>query len=170
MTTKLSRNDILKATQDYFLIHGKMPSIRQLGAELGCDPMAIYYYFSNKQALLEALCIELVGSLEITKKGRWPLQVQSLCEQYLDLLQRYPGLLHILLTMESNGPAQRFCQQLAEIVAGHLSDADIEIMLHLLADYLHGVALAQESQPEHWQDIRQSFRTVLPWLLQKFIS
>ncbi|GGY51407.1 TetR family transcriptional regulator [Bacterioplanes sanyensis] len=167
MTTKLSRNDILKATQDYFLIHGKMPSIRQLGAELGCDPMAIYYYFSNKQALLEALCIELVGSLEITKKGRWPLPVQSFCEQYLDLLQRYPGLLHILLTMESNGPAQYFCQQLDEMLAGHFPNEKLTTVVHLIVDYVHGVALAEESQPERWREARQSFSRGLTWVLQQ---
>lgn len=167
MASKLSRNDILRATQDYYLIHGKMPSIRQLGTDLRCDPMAIYYYFSNKQALLEALCISLMEGLQVAAKGRWQLRVQSLCEQYLDLLQRYPGLLNILLAMESEGPAQYFMQQLQQLLTPHCPPAQLQTVQHLIADYLHGVALAQESQPEHWQSIRQSFNKAMPWLLQR---
>ncbi|ASP37653.1 TetR family transcriptional regulator [Bacterioplanes sanyensis] len=167
MANKLSREQILKATQDYYLINGKMPSIRKLATELDSDPMAIYYYFSSKQALLEALCCELVGAIEAPTTGRWQARVQALCEQYLALLQRYPGLLHILLTLESDGPAQRFCQCLQTLLSAQYSSADIAILQDLIADYLHGVALAQEAQPEQWPAIQQSFTRVLPWLLKQ---
>src|SRR5208337_4377183 len=36
-------------------------SMRRLGAELGVDPMAIYYHIPNKQALLEAIVEAVMG-------------------------------------------------------------------------------------------------------------
>ncbi|MDT5424117.1 TetR/AcrR family transcriptional regulator [Morganella morganii] len=53
--SKLTAENILSEAGKLLQEQGKVPSIRVLAAQLQVDPMAIYYYFRNKQALLEAI-------------------------------------------------------------------------------------------------------------------
>lgn len=41
-------------------------SMRRLGAELGVDPMAVYYYLPNKQALLAAIVEAVMATIDLT--------------------------------------------------------------------------------------------------------
>ncbi len=51
---KLTADSIIVTAREQMLQHGQKLSIRGLARELNVDPMAIYYYFENKNALLEA--------------------------------------------------------------------------------------------------------------------
>ncbi|MDO6763104.1 TetR/AcrR family transcriptional regulator [Agarivorans sp. 1_MG-2023] len=130
---------------------GKVPSIRQLAAALQVDPMAIYYYFDNKNALLEALTLTLIEGIyqpqasELDQQSNhfWKGELTRLCESYLLLLQQNAGLLTTLLSMKTHGPAELFSQRFSLILRPlNLSQEHIEQALHLLVDYLHGFALA----------------------------
>lgn len=61
--SKLTAENILSEAGKLLQEQGKVPSIRVLAAQLQVDPMAIYYYFRNKQALLEALATALVDDI-----------------------------------------------------------------------------------------------------------
>lgn len=130
--------------------NGKVPSIRQVSGVLNVDPMAIYHYFSNKTALLEALTITLVEDIYDPEEGGcWQTELERLCKTYLALLEAHTGLLETLLTMESDGPAQIFIQKLAIALAPlELDDKVFSNTRDLLVDYIHGVALAIQCSPE----------------------
>ncbi|MGU3846002.1 TetR/AcrR family transcriptional regulator, partial [Vibrio diabolicus] len=58
--SQLSAESILDSSKSLMKKDGKVPSIRSLATQLNVDPMAIYHYFKNKSALLEALTTSLV--------------------------------------------------------------------------------------------------------------
>lgn len=123
---------------------GKIPSIRSLANALNVDGMAIYYYFSNKNALLEAITTSLIDEVYQPKLDEnWKLALHKLCSSYLNLLNDHPGLLETLLNMESNNPAEIFIERFNRIIAPiGLDDNSTKDALDLLVDYLHGYALA----------------------------
>ncbi|WP_421866645.1 TetR/AcrR family transcriptional regulator [Motiliproteus sp.] len=147
LTTELIITTALKLLQE----NGKVPSIRQISGVLNVDPMAIYHYFSNKTALLEALTVSLVEEIYDPEEGGcWQTELRQLCKTYLALLGAHTGLLETLLTMDSDGPAQIFIQRLATALAPlQLDNAVFNDTRDLLVDYIHGVALAIQCNPEN---------------------
>ncbi|WP_234977427.1 TetR/AcrR family transcriptional regulator [Ferrimonas marina] len=128
---------------------GKIPTLRALAAELNVDPMALYHYFANKAALLEAVTVSLLEAIyQPNPEGQWQAEVRQLCHSYLELLSRYPGLLETMLKMSTDGPAQVFIARLEQALTPlALAKVEFEPLRDLLADYLHGVALAMQCNP-----------------------
>ena len=144
----LSKERIIESANALMAKEGKIPSIRKLAANLDVDPMAIYYYFANKQALLEAVTVSLVKKLySPDPNGDWQQELAKLCHSYLNLLAQYPGLLETLLGMTSHGPAAVFTERFDLATVGLPLDDDLRNnALSMLADYLHGYALAMSCQ------------------------
>ncbi|MEW5250813.1 TetR/AcrR family transcriptional regulator [Microbulbifer sp. 2201CG32-9] len=130
--------------------NSKVPSIRQVSSRLGVDAMAIYHYFSNKASLLEAVTTSLMeGIYEPTGNGDWKGEMARLSRSYLELLRSHPGLLETFLSMTSYGPAELFSDRLVTALAPlNLTQPKLEQIRNLLADYLHGVALAMQYNPD----------------------
>jgi AcrR family transcriptional regulator len=64
--THLSHKDVVHAALriiDHDGLNGL--SIRKLGMHLGVDPMAIYYYFPNKQAVLDGIMEAVMSEITI---------------------------------------------------------------------------------------------------------
>ncbi|MGF1725365.1 TetR/AcrR family transcriptional regulator [Photobacterium nomapromontoriensis] len=154
-STQLSAQSILVMAKQMMRDNGKIPSIRQLAMNLNVDAMAIYHYFSNKNALLEAITTSLIQDIyqPITELDKvmndqqgchyWKNELHQLCLSYLTLLDNYPGLLETLLGMESVSPAEVFIERFNRVIAPlHLDDDAAKQALDLLVDYLHGLALA----------------------------
>lgn len=122
----------------------KMPSIRQITTELNVDAMALYYYFPNKNSLMEAITSSLISDINISKtNGSWQQQITALAKSYLELLNNYPGLLETMLSMTLNSPVSIFRNKFKNAIAElKLNEDDVESALNLLVDYLHGFALA----------------------------
>ncbi len=148
---QLTSDLIVSTARSLMQKNGKVPSIRQVSGALGVDAMAIYHYFSNKSALLEALTVSLIDDIyEPTVDGNWQVELERLCKSYLALLQTYPGLLETLLTMDTFGPAQRFSERLAlALTPLRLSEATFTDAQDLIVDYMHGVALAMQCNPDN---------------------
>ncbi|WP_413482591.1 TetR/AcrR family transcriptional regulator [Morganella psychrotolerans] len=161
--SKLTPENILTEAQKMWQAQGKIPSIRALAECLQVDPMAIYYYFRNKQQLLEALATALVDTI-YQPDPQAPRQ-QELCrlaESYLHLLYTYSGLLTVLLSANSDGPSECFRQRYLLIIAPcGLSDARRTAILHLLADALHGHSVAIRRTDYTYEQSRALFRPVL---------
>lgn len=141
---KLSAAAIIKSAIGLLKQNGKVPSIRQIAAALKVDPMAIYHYFPNKRAVLEAVTVELMESIyEPTGQGEWQVELLSLCNSYLILLHNHTGLLETMLSMSEGGPAQIFISRYQAVISPlNLTDSDMKDALDLLVDYLHGFAMA----------------------------
>ncbi|HEQ3587663.1 TPA: TetR/AcrR family transcriptional regulator [Vibrio harveyi] len=142
--SQLSAESILVSAKSLMKKDGKVPSIRSLATQLNVDPMAIYHYFKNKNALLEALTTSLVEEIYRPKVNEdWQSELKSLCVSYIELLREYNGLLQTMLSMTSHGPAQVFTERYQLIVQPlDLSQQVEKDSLDLLADYLHGFALS----------------------------
>ncbi|MGR5063180.1 TetR/AcrR family transcriptional regulator [Photobacterium sp. DNB22_13_2] len=148
LAVTLSKDRIIECANTLMANDGKIPSIRKLAASLEVDPMAIYYYFTNKQALLEAVTVSLIENIYCPDStGDWQYELANLCESYLNLLAQYPGLLETLLGMTSHGPATVFTERFDLAIADlALSDELRNNALSMLVDYLHGYALAMSCQ------------------------
>jgi len=140
----LSREIIVDKAKELMRIEGKVPSIRKLATALQVDAMAIYHYFDNKNALLEAITLSLIEAIyqpEISHQ--WQAELRQLSLSYLGLLQQYPGLLETMLAMTTDGPAAVFIERFQTAVTPlNLTDATLKNCLDFLVDYLHGLALA----------------------------
>lgn len=143
---KLTPETIVQCAKSLLQANGKIPAIRLISGELGVDPMAIYHYFSNKAALLEALTVSLMEEIYAPKESEdWQEEVLQLSKSYLKLLAKYPGLLKTVLSMKTDGPAQVFTTRFKVAVRGLEMDEDkIMDAVSLLADYLHGFAYGME--------------------------
>lgn len=140
----LCEKTIINAAKALMKEDGKIPSIRKLATLLNVDAMAIYHYFSNKNALLEAITTSLIEDIyQPSVNDDWKSELYTLCESYIVILHSYPGLLEILLSMESQSPAEVFIERFKMVVGPlSLSASSTIDALSLLADYLHGFALA----------------------------
>tara|TARA_Y100001956_G_scaffold82909_1_gene106691 strand:- start:4226 stop:4792 length:567 start_codon:yes stop_codon:yes gene_type:complete len=146
---QLSAETILNQAKNMMLELGKMPSVRALATGLNVDAMAIYHYFTNKNALQEAIVVSLIEEVyQPQDNGQWQQELSKLCFSYVSLLHQYPGLLETLLKMETSGPAEVFMERFEQILTPlALADETKKDAIDLLADYLHGFALAMNCQP-----------------------
>lgn len=129
----------------------KVPSIRKLASSLNVDAMAIYYYFENKNKLLEAITTSLIEDIYEPKvREGWRLELNTLCISYVTLLNDYSGLLETLLSMNSESPAGVFIERFHVVIEPlNLDDVTAKDALDLLVDYLHGYALALNCSNDH---------------------
>ncbi|WP_419176963.1 TetR/AcrR family transcriptional regulator [Desulfosediminicola sp.] len=94
-----------------------MPSIHKVAMTLGVDPMAIYYYFPNKSALLNAVTAELMQSIYMPcGQKSWQEGCLLLCKSYLNFLYAHSGILETMLAMTDDGPAQVFTKRFMKII------------------------------------------------------
>ncbi len=143
---QLSNSIILKCAKSMLEEEGKIPAIRGLAAKLNVDAMAIYHYFANKNALLEAIASSLVTEIYEPKNDRpWKTEIYSLCYSYLKLLKDYNGLLETMLSSTCFGPSNVFTEKFSQITDTlGLSPATAITARDLLVDYLHGFAFAMQ--------------------------
>ncbi|AYV24144.1 MULTISPECIES: TetR/AcrR family transcriptional regulator [Vibrio] len=142
----LSKEVIVENAKRLMQVDGKIPSIRRLATELNIDAMAIYYYFKNKDELLEAVAVSLVEGIYLPEEGReWQQELQQLGWSYLELLGQYPGLLETLFKMKTAGPANVFISRFNQVIEElDLSTTEKQNAVSLLADYLHGFAFSMQ--------------------------
>src|SRR5256885_3499268 len=76
-------------------------STRKLGAALGCEAMAIYWYYPSKEALLDAVVDELVGRIagpDTAASGDWLESLRALAHAYRKLAHKHPNAFPLLAT------------------------------------------------------------------------
>jgi AcrR family transcriptional regulator len=91
---RLSRASILDralAVADAEGLHAV--SVRRLARDLGVTPMALYWHFDSKEALLHALGDRLLGGLDLTVDQRvpWPEQLRALVVSLTAVLRAHPS-------------------------------------------------------------------------------
>jgi len=103
----------------------KARSMRRLGAELGVDPMAVYYHIPNKQALLDAIVEAVMAGIDLSVDDRAALpEERILCAAcaYRDAMLAHVNALPILL---ARGPATPAAMRPVERLIGILRDAGL---------------------------------------------
>jgi AcrR family transcriptional regulator len=68
-------------------------SVRRLARELGVTPMALYWHFDDKRALLHALGDRLLGGLDLSVDGSlpWPEQLRAFVVSFTAVLRAHPS-------------------------------------------------------------------------------
>ncbi|MGD0938388.1 MAG: TetR/AcrR family transcriptional regulator C-terminal domain-containing protein [Terracidiphilus sp.] len=122
----LTRETIVKAALKVVDGEGlKALSMRRLGAELGVDPMAVYYHIPNKQALLDAIVEAVMGAIDLTVDDPTAAaeeRVMRAAHAYRDALLAHVNALPILL---AHGPATPAALLPVELLIGILREAGL---------------------------------------------
>jgi AcrR family transcriptional regulator len=100
-------------------------SMRRLGAELGVDPMAVYYHIPNKEALLDAIVEAVMASIDLTVD-----HAEDSCEErvmcaaiaYREAMLAHANALPIVL---SRGPSTAAALRPVELLIGILREAGL---------------------------------------------
>jgi AcrR family transcriptional regulator len=100
-------------------------SMRRLGAELGVDPMAVYYHIPNKQALLDAIVEAVMASIDLSvdNPAYSPEErILGAARAYRAALLAHANAIPILL---AHGPATPAAMRPVECLIGILRDAGL---------------------------------------------
>jgi AcrR family transcriptional regulator len=102
-------------------------SMRALGAELGVDPMAVYYYVPNKAALLDAVVEAVMSEIDLdVDDPSEPAQERLVraAMAYADVLVRHSSALPALL---ARGPAAPAALAPVELMVAILRDGGLSL-------------------------------------------
>jgi TetR/AcrR family transcriptional regulator, tetracycline repressor protein len=102
-------------------------SMRRLGAELGVDPMAVYYYVPNKAALLDAVVEAVMAEIDLgVDDPSEPAEERLVraASAYADVLVRHSAALPLLL---ARGPASRAALAPVELMVAILRDGGLSL-------------------------------------------
>lgn len=81
-------------------------SMRRLGKALEVDAKAIYYYFPNKDSLIEAVLKRAFAEMDLpeTQNSSWQDQLHVLAREYYRIASKHPHLLQYLLRFDGTVP------------------------------------------------------------------
>jgi TetR/AcrR family tetracycline transcriptional repressor len=82
-------------------------SMRKLGAELGVDPMAVYYYYRDQEALFDGIAAVLFDELRVETlpwEGSWRELCEGLHRRLRDTLLAHPHAVSIFATRPVRSP------------------------------------------------------------------
>jgi AcrR family transcriptional regulator len=120
-------------------------STRRLGAALGCEAMAIYWYYPSKDALLDAVVEALIARLPVepTGTGDWIDALRKLAHAYRRLAHQHPHAFPLLAMRRfATEGTWRFLEALFELARrGGLDDRQTARFFRVVSSYCSGVAL-----------------------------
>lgn len=145
LTAERIRDEALRLIDDEGL---EAFSTRRLGAALGCEAMAIYWYYPSKDALLDAVVEALISRIAVppgepSGSGDWLDALRGLARGYRRLAHQHPHAFTLLATRRfATEGTYRFLEGLFELARqGGLDDRTTARFFRLVASYCSGVAL-----------------------------
>ena len=140
-------------------------SIRKLGRELGCEAMALYWYYPSKDALLDAVVDELIAPVAAavaTPADSWLALLRAVAHAYRGVARAHPNAFLLLASRRfaSEGTFQ-FLDRLFEIARAHgISDRDAARAYRIVGSYVSGFALSELAEPREAADLRARYPRV----------
>lgn len=158
-------------------------STRKLGRELGCEAMAIYWYYPSKDALLDAVVDDLmtpVARVVSTCSDDWVDVLRRLAHAYRKIAHDHPKAFPLLATRRfASEVTYAFLDQLFERARREgIDDRTTARFYRVVSSYCSGFALNELAAPRAPQDSsttqpRQRFERVAAvsaWLEPKFLD
>jgi AcrR family transcriptional regulator len=104
---RLSRDRVLAAA--LALVDAKgvdALTMRALGRQLGCDPMALYRYTPNRDAVLDGIVERVLGQLTLSQgpPAQWPDQLRRFGQEFRRVALAHPRVVPILVTRPRRTP------------------------------------------------------------------
>ena len=98
-------------------------SMRRIAAELGCDPMAIYRHFPNREALLDAVAdLAIAGVADPDPAAPWDRRIHAVLTGVRAAAPRHPGIAGHVAARPPLGPSGR---RLAVVINRALAEAGL---------------------------------------------
>ncbi|MEW2508327.1 TetR/AcrR family transcriptional regulator [Amycolatopsis sp. NPDC047767] len=152
----LTENEILDAALS-LLDHGpNAASVRAIAARVGVVPNAIYTYFPDKAAVVDALVERLLGEVDhdvfADRAQPWRDRVEALALELRAKLSAHPGAVSLMVGSRMDGPiAQALTERLLQLLAdAGLGPTDAARASYLLFVYIFGslvLEVADVQQP-----------------------
>jgi AcrR family transcriptional regulator len=137
-------------------------TMRRLADAVGTMPNALYTYFPDKAAILDAVLDDLLGELQGPRRNlTWRQGLVSLMSSYRRLLLAQPGLIALTVSRPMVGPnALRVREDLLTLFRrGALGDADTVSAYFALFAYTTGFVAFETARPPGGRDAAQRART-----------
>ena len=168
---KLTRSQILAQTIALMRHAEAEPGMRALAAHLKVDPMALYHYFPDRDALWQAALEEVFAALPAAPPPGAPWRIAA-----LEFLTTYHQIaLHnfrLTLFLIQHGELRIACidafntNLLGILSQSGLSARQTELMRDLLVDYLHGYLMAEiHYTPREKKKRAEQVPVTLGWIL-----
>ncbi|QJU58747.1 helix-turn-helix transcriptional regulator [Sphingomonas sp. AP4-R1] len=105
--SRISRDQLIEATLEMLAADGLEPfSMARLAARVDASPMALYTYFSGRDALLEAASETIFGQFEMGgSTGGWEPAIRAWLDGLEHLFRRWPVALKLIKWDEQLVPA-----------------------------------------------------------------
>jgi AcrR family transcriptional regulator len=122
-------------------------STRKLGAVLGCEAMAIYYYYPSKDALLDAvvdaLMVGVATVVEAAGERDWIAVLRDVAYAYRRIAQDHPNAFPLLATRRfASAETYAFLEQLFELARRQRIDDRVTARFYrVVSAYCSGFAL-----------------------------
>lgn len=142
-------------------------SIRKLGAALGCEAMAIYWYYASKDALLDAVVDRLIAPVRAelgrATPGDFVATLRRVAHAYRAIAIDHPHGFSLLATRRfASETSYRFLDELfARAQAAGVPDRDAARYYRAVSSYVNGFALNQlAGRPERRSTLDRQFTRV----------
>ncbi|APC11085.1 MULTISPECIES: TetR/AcrR family transcriptional regulator [Providencia] len=155
-------------------------SMRMLAKKINVNPMALYHYFSDKDALIQAIANRLYQDIQLPDLPDLYQQIESLLLHYRQKVTLYPQITLAIFSSPNAFPEQ--AKRITEILTQQLmklglSQIEATKWGHILIDYTHGEALsvspknqAPSFTPEAIHTAELSYSETIKMLLFKINS
>jgi AcrR family transcriptional regulator len=140
-------------------------SMRKLGQELGVEAMALYYYFANKEKVLDGIVDLVFGEIELPAAGpSWKSAMRARGISLRDALARHRWAIGLMESRRNPGPAnlRHHDAVIGSLRAGGFT---MEMAAHaysVLDGYIYGFALTKMNLPfKTSEDVAEVAETML---------
>src|SRR3954447_13794451 len=74
-------------------------TVRRLAQEHGVTPMAMYWHFNDKEALLDGIAEQLIGAVRLPEPSdaAWDVQLHAILEAFLAAVRPHPNVAALAL-------------------------------------------------------------------------
>jgi len=142
----------------------KSLSMRKLGAELGVDPMAVYYHIPNKESLLDAIVEAVMADIDLSVDIPTDPPVERIlyaARAYRDAMMAHVNALPIILT---RGPVTPIATRPVNLLIGILRDAGLPVRdavagMNAIAAATRGIVGMTVSQVHYNKKITEKVQT-----------
>jgi AcrR family transcriptional regulator len=119
-------------------------STRKLGARLGCEAMAIYWYYPSKDALLDAVVDELMSHVgRVSPSKDWVEALREIARAYRGLARKHPNAFPLIATRRfTTESTYEFLERLFELAHRQgVDDRTTARFFRAVSAYCSGIAL-----------------------------
>ena len=154
-------------------------STRKLGRVLGCEAMAIYWYYPSKDALLDAVVDRLMASVAAAVAGGdgrdWIAVLRDVARAYRRIAHDHAQAFPLLATRRfASEGTYAFLERLFELARGQGIDDRVTARFYrVVSSYCSGFALNELAAPRGPASLRRRFPIVAEvsaWLEPRYLD